>query len=65
MKDKIIKHIETLIKEHEQAQYCTDWNKVLTEDDAERAIMLAHDCGQYAILKQLLDDIDTLKGMKG
>ena len=65
MKNKIIKHIETLITEHEQEQYCTDWNKVLKEENTEQAKLLAYEYGQYAILNQLLDDIDTLKTMKG
>ena len=62
--EKIKLHIETLLKEHEQSQYCTDWTKAQAEEDPERAIMFAYDCGQYEILKQLLDDIDKLQAHK-
>ena len=62
--DKIKLHIETLLKEHEQAQYCTDWTQAQDEQDPEKSIMLAYDCGQYELLKQLLDDIDKLQAHK-
>lgn len=62
--DKIKLHIETLLKEHEQNGYCTQWTQAQDEQDPERAIMLAYDCGQYALLNQLLDDIDALQAHK-
>lgn len=63
MKNKLIKHIETLIKEHEENQYCMDWNEVLDEEDAERAVMLAYDCGRIATLNEILDAIELLENI--
>lgn len=61
MKNKIIKHIKTLIKEHKENQYCTDWNKALEEEDSERAVMLAYDCGRIATLNEILDAIELMQ----
>jgi hypothetical protein len=62
--EKIKFHIETLLKDYEQGQYCTKWTQVQAEDDPKRAIRLAHECGQYELLRQLLDDIDSLQTHK-
>lgn len=62
--DKIKLHIKQLLYDHEQSGFCTNWTKAQDEQDPERAIMLAYDCGQYEILKQLLDDIDKLQAHK-
>jgi hypothetical protein len=62
--DKIKLHIEKLLQDHEQAQYCTKWTQAQAEKEPKRAIRLAYDVGQYELLKQLLDDIDTLQAHK-
>lgn len=62
--EKIKLHIETLLKEYEQGQYCTKWTQAQTEDDPKKAIKLAYECGQHELLRQLLDDIDALQAHK-
>lgn len=59
--EKIKLHIETLLKEHEQGQYCSKWTQAQAESDPKRAIKLAYECGQHELLRQLLDDIDALQ----
>lgn len=55
MKNKLIKHIETLIKEHEEQGFCTDWNKAFEEEDPEQALHYAYDCGRITTLNEILN----------
>ena len=57
---RVIELIETLIKEHEEDNYCTDYREVEQELDSEKAIFLAYDCGRYETLTNLLNDLKKL-----
>lgn len=61
MKQKIIEHLENLIAEHEMTCYCTDWDIVLNENNAEKAIYSAYDVGHYETLVNLLIDIQNME----
>lgn len=60
MKQKIIEHLENLIAEHEMTCYCTDWDRVLNENNKEKAIYSAYDVGRYETLVNLLIDLETI-----
>lgn len=61
MKEEIIKHLEHLIDEHKKADYCTEWEEVQNELDADRAGFIGYDCGRYETLVKLLDDIKKME----
>ena len=55
--NRAIDLIQSLIKEHEENEYCTDWEEVENELDADRAGFIGYDVGRYETLKQLLADL--------
>lgn len=57
---KAIALIETLIKEHEENEYCTNYDEAQNELDPERAIFLAYDCGRYEAFTYLLNELKQL-----
>lgn len=60
MKQKIIKHIEFLINEHNKSGYCCDWNEVLKEEDSQLCINKSCDVGRHETLCNLLNDIKNI-----
>lgn len=61
MKQKIIEHIKSLMKEHEEAGYCTDWEEVENECDVERSGFIGYDCGKYETLIHILNAIKNME----
>ena len=62
MKQKLIEHVEKLIREHQQNEYCTDWEEVQNELDPDRAGFIGYDCGRYETLINLLADLENMEG---
>lgn len=57
-KEQIIDHIQHLINEHIESNYCTDWEQVLECDFYDEiCLMKAYDCGRYDTLINLLNEI--------
>lgn len=63
MKQKIIEHIENLIKEHIECQFCTNYNEALETlaYDFEGGTDQVYDCGSYETLCNLLTDIQNME----
>lgn len=63
MKQKIIQHIKSLIKEHEEAGYCTNYDMAQNElnKSVDNAFDYSYDCGRYEAFYQLLTDIKNME----
>ena len=57
---RAIELLENLIKEHEESNFCTNWDEAQDELDAERAAFLGYDCGRYETLTKLLDELKLI-----
>lgn len=63
MKQKIIEHIKSLMKEHEEAGYCTNYDIAQDElnKSVDNAFDYSYDCGRYEAFYQLLTDIKNME----
>ena len=61
MKNKLIEHIKTLIKEHEE-NYFTNFDDIPDDLDWESYSMASYDCGRYETLCNLLHNIENMEG---
>lgn len=62
MKNKLIEHIETLIEEHEENQFCTSYDEAAETlaTDVEGGADMFYDVGRYEALKEVLRMVQTL-----
>lgn len=60
---KAIELIEKLIREHEDADYCTDYDRATEhmEIDLEQSTDMFYDAGRYETLVNLLNDLKKLE----
>lgn len=57
---KAIELIKQLIKEHEESNYCIDYEEALNEIDPQTSLMYAYDSGRYETLVNLLHDLEKI-----
>ncbi len=61
MKNTLIEKLKELIKEHEESNYCIDYELAENELDPQTSLMMAYDVGRYETLVNLLNDLKRME----
>ena len=59
--NKALELIQQLIKEHEEANYCTDYEQAQGTEDPEQSFVFAYDVGRYETLCNLYNELKRME----